>query len=106
MAKARQEKWIMVRLRRTTHRQLLDLERLWIDAYTRGNGPVPPDDRDGISIDRMVTELLRRDVEHRARASKSSARKKVAKPECDDAGNGEEMVTLHLTPPVETTPSD
>jgi hypothetical protein len=69
MAKSRQEKWIMCRLRRSTHRLLLDLERVWLEAYIRGAGGLAPDERDGIGIDRLVAELIRRDADHRRRAN-------------------------------------
>jgi hypothetical protein len=88
MAKSRQEKWIMCRLRRKTHRLLLEIERRWIDAHVKGLGGLPPDDRDGIGLDRIVQELIRRDEEHRQRSNGRPVRKK-AKAGVED-GDGRE----------------
>jgi hypothetical protein len=99
MAKSRQEKWIMVRLRRSTHRKLLDLERLWVEAYARGEQVPAPDDRDGIGIDRMVAELLKRDNAHRARArfGRSAKPTEVA----ETPTRKRDTVTLDDTSPAE-----
>jgi len=77
---AREERWIMVRLLRSTQDQL----RQWISMqetnYCRGIGkPIRGMANGKVSIDAAVTELLRRDESHRQRSKKSSKNRTFSK---------------------------
>jgi hypothetical protein len=77
---AREEKWIMTRMRRETHDQV----RLWLkiqdDNYLNGGWPgIRGQARGIVSIDAAVCELLRRDRAHRQRAAKSALKRRMAK---------------------------
>jgi hypothetical protein len=72
--KARQRDWVMVRLRRETHRELRKLEAIWSAAYSRGVKVPEPDEEGKIGLDRVITELLARDAAHRRRSNRKVLR--------------------------------
>lgn len=77
---AREERWIMTRLLRTTHEALRQFINLQETNYCRGIGEGLRGMSEGkVSIDAAILELLRRDEKHRERSKKSSRKK--AKPE-------------------------
>lgn len=77
---ARQERWIMVRLLRSTQAALRAFIAMQETNYCRGTGPVIRGITEGkVSLDAAITELLRRDEAHRERSKRASRKK--AKPE-------------------------
>lgn len=64
----------LVRIGRDTKFKLEQLAAKWAQLYAEGRMDVPaPNDKDVISIDRVIAELLRRDDEHRRRSKRSIA---------------------------------
>jgi len=77
---ARQEKWVMVRIHRTTHAALRQVGELWTRLYAAGGIAPATDEQGGLSLDRIVAELLRRDQDHRTRARLQAAKRRRATP--------------------------
>lgn len=70
--------WQMVRLHQDTHRHLKE----WIDAQAKGNGRGIETDfymkcAGEVTFDAAVSELLRRDTDHRARGRKAKPSRKL-----------------------------
>lgn len=79
MPRAEQRDWIMVRIRRDTHRRLQEIAAIWKQQAEVRNDLPAADDRDRIGLDRVIAELIRRDDSHRARAKrKVSSRSRTA----------------------------
>lgn len=69
---AREERWVMVRLLRETRSKLKAWLSIQDTNFLRGTGKVLRGQEDGkVSLDAAVTELLRRDECHRARAARA-----------------------------------
>lgn len=76
-----QDNSTLVRIGRDTKFKLEQLAALWIKLYASGRMDVPhPNDKDVISIDRVIRELLKRDEEHRGRSRKNSPARPDATP--------------------------
>jgi len=65
----------LIRISRELKADLEELGRLWRSEWYKGRMNVPPpNDRDSIPMERIIRELLDRDVAHRERARKNSKR--------------------------------
>lgn len=85
---ARQEKWVIARLHRTLHKQLLELADKWQEMGRQGDSSVPYDpDRERPSLNQVIQELYDRDQAHRERSQKHSRTRRGAgrKPEAREA---------------------
>jgi hypothetical protein len=86
---AREREWIMVRLKRETHKALVALGEQWQEMARNGDLACPYDpDGERPSMDKIVGELLARLFEHRARGRRNSRRSNRF--QADSKGPGEE----------------
>jgi hypothetical protein len=82
---ARERDWIMVRVRREVHAQLVQVaERLW-RQYVKGYRTHYSSEADKLPLSSVIAELLRRDQEHQERGRKASTRKKARRAKSDQA---------------------
>lgn len=68
---ARQEKWQMCRLKRTTVANLRALAARWSKLADSDSRYPTPEYQEQLSLEEIVSELLRRDQEHRRRARRN-----------------------------------
>lgn len=72
-------RYFMVRVREETHLSLLTLAELWARLVGEGEmRPLRTTDDGMVSLDAVIEELIRRDWDHRQRASKNSPPKRPA----------------------------
>lgn len=80
-SKVDESKWRMVRLRPQTVFGLREFEQTLRNARERGQGRVDPNERDQMSLDSIIAELLRREHAHQMRSRKAGWRKRKTKEE-------------------------
>lgn len=78
-SKVNESKWRMVRLRPQTVVSLREFETKLRNAREKGQGRVDPNERDQMSLDSIIAELLRREHAHQMRSRQAGQRKRKTK---------------------------